>query len=428
MTLKTVTGPSIRDALADARRLFGADVVMLQSAPAAHGHPASVTVAFDTAPAPGAPSATRPVARPPATPAVPEPVAEVAPRAYGYGAVRNMRPPVQESVAAPGGVWEGGSVREAASPSPSDSDRTGPEPAVTAAEVASLRARLAELEAALAEVRASAPVPVPSRAPVVFVGPGGSGKTSLALRLARAPALVGAERPAALIVAPETERTADPAPLFWAVGVPVAVVQTADDVREALRTFADADVIVVDTPALPLAPERARPAVARLGEVLAPLGTAEVHLVIDATRSAATLGAATIGDLGLRPDALALTRLDEAPGAEATWTAALGLPLRLVAAGPDDLALATQRPALPSAPPFPRAAPMPTAPTQAAPTPTPVVPTPAAPTPAPSLWLEAVVPAAPATPVQATPIDLRDLVWAPLDRPARAEASSPVFA
>ncbi len=406
MTLKTVTGPSIRDALADARRLFGADVVMLQSAPAAHGHPASVTVAFDTAPA-AAPVAAPPVAaRPAAAPAAPEPFSDATPRPYGYGVARNMRPAAQEPVAAPPAAWE---APARSGPVPSHGA-----PAATAAEVASLRARLAELEAALAEVRATAPVQAPARAPLVFVGPGGSGKTSLALRLARDPAIVGAERPAALIVAAETERTADPAPLFWAAGVPVAVVHTADDVREALRTFADADVIVVDTPALPLAPERARPAVARLGRVLAPLGAAEVHLVVDATRSTATLGAARVGELGLRPDALALTRLDEAPGAEATWTEALGLPLRLVAAGPDDLALATHR-AVPTT-----SAPAPTAPAPTAPpSPIPVASAPAAPVP--SLWPDAVVPA-----TQTWPVDLRDLVWAPLDRPVRAEAPAPV--
>lgn len=351
MTLKTLTGPSIRDALADARRLFGADVVMLQSAPAAHGQPASVTVAFDAAPAPAAPARPVAPARHVAPPAVPELLATPAPRAYGYAAVRNERPAPPEPVSAPALP-----VTPVAPPAPTP--RPAPPPAApvstepaSAAEVAALRNRLAELEAALAEVRAAAPVPSPARPPLVFVGPGGSGKTSLALRLAQNPALVNAASPAVLIVAPEAGRVADAAPLFWGAGVPVAVVHTADDVREALRTFADADLVLVDTPALPLQPERARPAVARLGEVLAPLAAAEVHLVVDATRSASTLSAATVRGLGLRPDVLALTRLDEAPGAAPAWTGALGLPLRLTTAGPDPADLALARAVPPVTPP-----------------------------------------------------------------------------
>ena len=338
MTLKTLTGPTIRDALADARRLFGPGVVMLQSSPPAAGQPASVTVAFDEAPAPRSgphPSIAAPRR---AAPAAPQPIAQPVARPYGYGDVRNVRPHTPEPAAA----W-----------------------AADASEVERLRQRLDRLETELARVRASHPSA--RRPPLVLVGPSGSGKTSLALRLALAPETVGAERVAVLVVASDAPLAVDPAPAFRAAGVAVETVRTADDVREAAARFGEADLVVVDTPSLPLDPARARPVVARLGEVLAPLEDVKVHLVLDATRSRLTFGADALDALGLAPNALALTRLDEAPDAGAPWAAHLGLPVRVVSLGPDagDLALAT--------PPEPAPAPAPT-PTASAPRPNPLTP------------------------------------------------------
>ena len=333
MTLKTLTGPSTRDALADARRLFG-DVVLLQSSPGGLGTPASVTVAFDEAPRAGAralsettaSAAAAPAGRPlPAAPAVPGPAGDPAPRAYGYGAARQVRPAAAEPI----------SPAEPLAASSASAEPTASEPTASADEVAALRARLAELEATLREVRASAPPPAPRRPPVVLVGRAGSGKTTLALRLAQTPGLTDARCPAVLVVAPEAGPFLDPAPSFWDAGVPVAVVRSADDVAEAMRTFADADLLLVDTPGLPVDAGRAGAAVARLGRVLAPLATVEVVWAADASRAPETLTADALGALGLQPDALALTRLDEATCAPGAWERHLGLRARFASAGPD---------------------------------------------------------------------------------------------
>ncbi len=314
MTLKTLTGPSIQSALADARRLLGADVVLLQSTAGGGGDPASVTVAYDQEPRPPAPAQKAP-------PAVPEPVAQPPRRAYGYGNVRQVRPGLEEPLSAP------------AAPSPAEPAYTHSQSSAPQSEVAALRARLADLEAALAEVRAATPPPAPARPPLVLVGRAGSGKTTLALRLAQSPDRVGAETVAALVVAPESGPFLDPAPSFWDAGVPVAVVRTAADVADALRLFADADHLIIDTPALPRQPDQARAAVARLGAVLAPLAAVEVVLVADVSRPTATWSPQVFETIGLTPDALALTRLDEATAPPSVWKRALGLPVRFASRG-----------------------------------------------------------------------------------------------
>ena len=334
MTLRTVSGPTIAAALADARRLFGADAVMLQSTPPAGGQPASVTVAFDEAP---------PVPRPaPAAPARPEAAAPAGPRAYGYGAARKVRPATPAAASAPA---------TAAPPPPASA---------TAAEVAELRARLAALESLLSQSP-----PAPTRRPaLVLVGPAGSGKSTLALRLGRTPQLLDAEAPAVLVVAPEEGLFFDPASAFWGTGVPVAVVRTEADVRDALATFAEADQIIVDTPSLPLRPDRAKPFVDRLATLLAPLAPLDVHFVADASRPAA-LTSEDVAALGLRPDALALTRLDEAGPDAVGWLDRLTWPLHFTSAGTGLADVAASEsvptPAAPrpvaSAPPPPAAAP-----------------------------------------------------------------------
>ena len=317
MTLKTLTGPSIQSALADARRLLGADVVLLQSTPGGGGTPASVTVAYDQEPRPPAPAQAAP-------PAVPEPAAPPARRAYGYGNVRQVRPALEEPLSAPAH----------GPPSPAEPAGAHGQSPAPPSEVAALRARLADLEAALAEVRAAAPPPAPARPPLVVVGRAGSGKTTLALRLAQSPGRVGSETVAALVVAPESGPFLDPAPSFWDAGVPVAVVRSAADVADAMRLFADADRLVVDTPGLPRQPDAARAAVARLGAVLAPLAAVEVVLVADVSRPTATWSPRVFEAIGLTPDALALTRLDEATAPPSAWKRALGLPVRFASRGP----------------------------------------------------------------------------------------------
>ena len=80
MKIQTITGSSIHAALAEARRLLGDDVVLLESVPPAGSEPARITVMIDTVAAQKAPEPEPHVRR-----AVEEP-ALLAPAGYGYGA------------------------------------------------------------------------------------------------------------------------------------------------------------------------------------------------------------------------------------------------------------------------------------------------------------------------------------------------------
>ena len=109
MQLKTITGASIHAALAEARRLLGDDVVLLESVPPNGSEPARITVMVDVA-------ASQEVATPaPAAGHALEEPSPYAPPGYGYGAAKrrgghqgapeeNARPFEQFSTAGDGAV------------------------------------------------------------------------------------------------------------------------------------------------------------------------------------------------------------------------------------------------------------------------------------------------------------------------------------
>ncbi len=84
MQIKTITGASIHAALAEARRLLGDDVVLLESVPSSGSEPARITIMVDAAASqeasPPAPAPRRAV----------EESASYAPPGYGYGAAKRQ--------------------------------------------------------------------------------------------------------------------------------------------------------------------------------------------------------------------------------------------------------------------------------------------------------------------------------------------------
>ena len=377
MNVRTLSGDSIQAALADARRLLGDDVVLLESVPARDGQPARITVLTDAPAPPDGPLA----------PAVPT-FADAARRAGlpGAGAPERPAPPAPARVAAPPTAPRRNlypdAVPPASPPPPPASVPTAPDgAALDAALQKSLRPvldRLAALERAFGgpllasltrwashplfrglldagmrpetaadlfgalvgqgfDPAATAPdrqealrwalagvlrdrlgaAPVPRLAgSVLVVGAAGAGRTSLVLKLGRHASFFGRRRPGVLVVAPEDDvglGHLDPLGPYARAGLPAALARSTDDVAAALAAT-PADPWLVDPPPLPRAPHAAAAHLDRLQGVLGPLVPLDVVLALDAGRAAEAAGLDRLRAHPLAPQAVALTRVDEMPG------------------------------------------------------------------------------------------------------------------
>ena len=418
MNVRTVTGTSIHAALAEARRLLGDDVVLLQATPPEGAEPARITVAAEIstpqpAPAPvaaghaeaatpaavgygyqafaappGAPGTleeSAPAAekfspkRRPATPVLPDAHAPIAPAADGRGRLYPAEPEAAsislEKIEALlearlshlhdkidslerrlSGAVVGASHRWMAHPLAGALMEQGLAPATVAylfdqltndgitpdADAAKIQWKLAH---ALRQ-RLTIPAPKQAAGTQLFIGPSGSGKTALILKLATHPDFFARRATTVIVICPEDEAALpyqNPVDLYRRFGVPVQSVRTEDEMQGALDRLDTFDQVLIDTPPLPTAEAAARPMLARLDGFVEGFTPLSVHLVVNATRALGGLDKDFFARLPLRPTAVALTHLDEAPGwgRLAEWLLAFGLPVPFVGTGPrcpDDLA------------------------------------------------------------------------------------------
>ena len=182
-------------------------------------------------------------------------------------------------------------------------------------------------------------VPKPDARTQLFIGPSGAGKTSLLLKLAKDVAVYGRRHAGILVVLPEDEEAAlqhNPTELYRRFGLPVQSVHDVQAMRAALDRVHDFDQILIDTPPLPLEEAAARRMLGRLEQITSEAGPRQVHLVVNATRTLGTLDRTWLSRLPLRPDALALTHLDETSGLGrvAEWMVAVERPVQFVSASP----------------------------------------------------------------------------------------------
>jgi flagellar biosynthesis protein FlhF len=141
---------------------------------------------------------------------------------------------------------------------------------------------------------------------IAFVGPGGSGKTLCAARLAAAYA-GGSDLPVVCIALRAPDGGAELRGMLEPLGVGVRAVESGAEARAHLAGAVEHALVVVDTPAV--AP-RSAAEVAALAEELRALGVGEVHLTLPSTYSgpAARELAELLAPTG--PSRIALTHMD----------------------------------------------------------------------------------------------------------------------
>ncbi len=183
----------------------------------------------------------------------------------------------------------------------------------------------------------STTAPKRTNANYLFIGPSGAGKTSLLLKLARHESFFGRRLPTVISIAPEDEAIPylSPVPLYRQYGLPVQHVTNEDEMRQALDRVQQFDQVLIDTPPFPVAPDAARRALRRIRRIVDPLMPLQVHLTLNVTRTLDDFDADFLKRMPLRPDAVALTHLDESAkwGRIAEWLLALDKPVHFVSTG-----------------------------------------------------------------------------------------------
>ena len=169
----------------------------------------------------------------------------------------------------------------------------------------------------------------------VFIGPSGAGKTSLLLKLAKHPGFYGRRETALIVIEPEDQEASfhhSPVELFRSQGLPVQAVRTTEEMRRAILRVQHFDHILIDTPPMPVQKNAAAKVLRHIKRLVDPIMPLRVQFVLNATRSLEDFDASSVKSLALRPEAVALTHLDETQGwgRIAEWLMNLEMPVQYV--------------------------------------------------------------------------------------------------
>ncbi len=173
----------------------------------------------------------------------------------------------------------------------------------------------------------------------LFIGPGGAGKTSLQIKLARHSQFFGRLGATGIVIPPEDESEMpyhSPVDLYRRFGLPVQKVDTPEALAEALGRTENFSHVLIDTPSMPLEAEAQKAFLVRISRMIRGIAPMQIHLVLNTARVLDDLDAAFLDRLPLRPDTLALTHLDETTqlGRIAECLMAIKLPVQFVSDGP----------------------------------------------------------------------------------------------
>ena len=172
----------------------------------------------------------------------------------------------------------------------------------------------------------------------LFLGVGGSGKTSMILRLLTQKNFFGRRRCGVIIATPDMDADRfyqDPTDLYRRAGIPVQNARTVEEMDQAVSRLDGFDHIFVDTPGLPWHPREMRDALASLKPLMECLVPVQTHFVLDATRALDEVDIDLLRRMPVSPDIVALTHLDETsrPGRVLEWVVRAGLPVNFVGSG-----------------------------------------------------------------------------------------------
>ena len=200
------------------------------------------------------------------------------------------------------------------------------------------------------ELRFGGPIRIPpgTRHVVALVGPTGVGKTTTIAKLAAGFRLDSKRRVGLLTI--DTYRIAAVQQLkayAEIMDLPMQVVERPSQMREALETLGDVDLVLIDTAG------RSPRSDARIDQLVDLLRSAqpdETHLVLSATSSTSAIHTVLNGFAPARPTAAIMTKLDEAPHTAGILSAitksdtCAGIPVSYLTNGqqvPDDISLAS---------------------------------------------------------------------------------------
>lgn len=147
---------------------------------------------------------------------------------------------------------------------------------------------------------------------VALIGPTGAGKTTMTARLTWHFAVL--QGMSVGVIAADTHRVGavDQVTRYCRhLEVPCEVVYTAEEIPEALERLADRALVLIDTPGVG---QRNPALLEEIQALLLAADPAEVHLVMSANVSSATVRDVFHHYATLHPDQLILTKLDETPG------------------------------------------------------------------------------------------------------------------
>lgn len=199
------------------------------------------------------------------------------------------------------------------------------------------------------ELRLGGPIRIPpgSRHIVALVGPTGVGKTTTVAKLAAGFRIESKRRVGLLTI--DTFRIAAVQQLKAYADImdlPMQVVENPSEMRPALDTLGDVDVVLIDTAGRS---PRSDARIDQLADLLRSAQPDETHLVLSATSSTSTVHSVLEGFAPARPTGAILTKLDEAPQTAGILSAITatnlfaGIPVSYLTNGqqvPDDIAVA----------------------------------------------------------------------------------------